>query len=210
MRLSKRGAAFIRAHEGFRSIAYLDPVKILTIGIGFTWGSRAFREWWAKYRPGQTFTIKSTMSTAEAESALVYLCDVEYGAAVVKFLEGKVVEQHVFDAACSMVFNCGPGALEWKWAAAMKAGDIKSAAANLRVTATTAKGKKLPGLVRRRQEEAALMLTADYAGVKVQDEPAPSVVPMPSPKAAPPPEQTPSGAWAAFWAAVIAMFNRSK
>lgn len=178
MRLSKRGAAFIRAHEGFRSNAYRDPVKILTIGIGFTWGSKSFREWWAKYRPGQTFGDKSSMTVAEAESALVYLCDVEYGAAVVKFLGGKVVEQHVFDAACSMVFNCGPGALNWKWAAAMKAGDIKTAAAQLRVTATTAKGKKLPGLVRRRQEEAALMLTADYAGVKVPAETVPTPEPV--------------------------------
>lgn len=203
MRLSKRGAAFIRAHEGFRSNAYLDPVRILTIGIGFTWASRAFREWWAKYRPGQTFTIKSTMSMAEAESALVYLCDVEYGAAVVKFLGGKVVEQHVFDAACSMVFNCGPGALKWKWAAAMKAGDIKTAAARLRVTATTAKGKRLPGLVRRRQEEAALMLTADYGGVKAPDEPLPAILPKPTTE-----QPASSGGWAAFWAAVLALFNR--
>lgn len=207
MRLSKRGAAFIRSHEGFRSNAYLDPVRILTIGIGFTWGSRAFREWWAKYRPGQTFTIKSTMSMAEAESALVYLCDVEYGAAIVKFLDGKVVEQHVFDAACSMVFNCGPGALKWKWAAAMKAGDIKSAAANLRVTATTAKGKKLPGLVRRRQEEAALMLTADYAGVKAPVE----TIPIPEPIKPATIEQGPAadGNWlSALLAAVLSIFNR--
>lgn len=206
MRLSKRGAAFIRAHEGFRSNAYLDPVGIKTIGIGFTWGSRAFREWWSKYRTGQTFTIKSTMSAAEAESALVYLCDVEYGAAVVKFLDGKVVAQHVFDAACSMVFNCGSGALKWKWAAAMKAGDIKSAAANLRVTATTAKGKKLPGLVRRRQEEAALMLTGDYAGAKVAPESTHAPIAIPDPVEQP----GASGGWSAFWAAVLALFNRSR
>lgn len=206
MRLSKRGAAFIRAHEGFRSRAYRDPVGILTIGIGFTWGSKAFREWWAKYRPGQAFDAKSSMSMAEAESCLIHLCDTEYGAAVVRFLGDQVVDQHVFDAACSMVFNCGPGALKWKWAAAMKAGDMKAAAAHLRVTATTAKGKQLPGLVRRRKEEAALLVSGDYAGIK---EPSPEVTPKPAPITPEPAIQQPeTGGWSEFWKAVLAMFNR--
>jgi hypothetical protein len=79
------------------------------------------------------------------------------------------------------------------------------------VTATTAKGKKLPGLVRRRQEEAALMLTGDYAGVKVSAEP---VADVPSPiiiipnPISQPEKPASSGGWAAFWEAVIALFNR--
>jgi len=209
MRLSKRGAAFIRAHEGFRSNAYRDPVGILTIGIGFTWGSKAFKEWWAKYRPGQTFDAKSSMTMAEAESCLMYLCDREYGAAVVRFLGDQVIDQHVFDAACSMTFNCGPGALKWKWAAAMKAGDMKTAAAHLRVTATTAKGKQLPGLVRRRKEEAALLVSGDYAGVKEAAGAQPIPEPIPAPVTLEPGIQQPdTGGWSAFWAAVISLFNR--
>jgi len=164
MRLSKQGAAFVRAHEGFVSKYYLDPVGVPTIGVGFTWGSSAFRDWWTKNRPGQKFGPGATMTSAEADSCLVYLCDAEYGAAVNKFLAGKVVPQHVFDAMCSMVYNCGPGALQWRWAAFIKAGDMVAAARAWKETAVTAKGKKLAGLVRRRKEEAEL---AQYGGVSL-------------------------------------------
>jgi len=68
----------------------------------------------------------------------------------------------VFDGTCSPVFNLGPGSLKWKWAAAVKAGDLAQAAALLINTGTTAKGKKLAGLVRRRKEEARLLQFGDY------------------------------------------------
>ena len=87
----------------------------------------------------------------------------EYGAAVNDFL-GKSVPQHVFDAMCSMAFNCGAGALQWKWAKAAKAGDYRMAAGLLRNTATTAAGRRLAGLVRRRKEEAELLLNGNYGG----------------------------------------------
>lgn len=170
MRLSKRGAAFLRAHEGFVSKYYLDPVGVGTIGVGFTWASASFRNWWVKNRPGQKFGPGSTMTAAEADSCLLYLCDAEYGAAVNRFLAGKTVEQHVFDAMCSMVFNCGPKALEWRWAAFIKAGNMAAAAKAWKETATTAKGKKLPGLVRRRKEEAELAQYGRYAGVTITDQ----------------------------------------
>lgn len=165
MRLSKQGAAFVRSHEGFVPRYYLDPVNVGTIGVGFTWASSAFREWWGKNRPGQKFGPGATMTAAEADSCLLYLCDAEYGAAVNKFLAGKVVEQHVFDAMCSMVYNCGAGALEWRWAALVKAGDMVAAAKAWKETAVTAKGKKLAGLVRRRKEEAELAQYGRYGGV---------------------------------------------
>lgn len=167
MRLSKQGAAFLRSHEGFVPRYYLDPVNIGTIGVGFTWASKAFRDWWAKNRPGQKFGPGATMTAAEADSCLLYLCDAEYGAAVNKFLAGKFVEQHVFDAMCSMVYNCGAGALEWRWAAFIKAGDMVSAARAWKETAVTAKGKKLAGLVRRRKEEAELAQYGRYGGVAI-------------------------------------------
>lgn len=163
MRLSKNGAADIRAHEGFIYHWYLDPVGIPTIGVGFTWRSAAFREWWDRHRPGQAFQKGATMTRAEADDCLVYLADAEYGSAVNKFMAGKVLPQNVFDAAVSMVFNCGPGALGWSWAALMKAGDYAGAAAKLRTTAVTAQGKRLAGLVARRADEARLMELGVYA-----------------------------------------------
>lgn len=162
MRLSAQGAADIRLHEGFVDHYYLDPVKIPTIGVGFTMRSAAFKKWWADHRPGQAFAPGATMTRAEADDALVALADSEYGAAVNKFL-GKAVPQNVFDAMVSMVFNCGPGALSWQWAQLAKAGDYSGAAEKLRTTATIAQGKRLAGLVSRRADEARLLSTGQYA-----------------------------------------------
>lgn len=163
-RLSEKGAAFMRMHEGFVASYYLDPVGIPTIGIGFTWRSDSFREWWAKNKPGVPFGPGATMTRAEAEKALIYLCDREYGKAVSNFL-GKPVVQHIFDGMVSPVYNLGPGSLNWKWAAAAKRGEYSEAARLLRTTGTTAQGKKLAGLVRRRQEEALLIEKGIYTGV---------------------------------------------
>jgi lysozyme len=166
MELSKRGAAFVGAHEGWRSRYYLDPVGIPTIGYGFTWRSAAFKRWWAANRKGQSFGPSATLTRAEGDEILILLFAEEYGAAVNRFL-GKAVPQNVFDAMASVTFNCGAGCLKWKWAQAAKAGDYKKAAKLLETTAVTAQGKRLPGLVRRRHEEAALIEHGDYSGAKV-------------------------------------------
>lgn len=162
--LSAKGARFMRLHEGFRAKWYLDPVGIPTIGIGFTWRSSAFRKWWANNKPGVKFQRGAEMTRDEAEACLRYLCEQEYGKAVNVFL-GKKVAQHVFDGMTSPVFNLGPGSLKWRWAQAVKAGNLNDAAAKLRVTGTTAQGRKLPGLVRRRKEEALLLSKGIYIGV---------------------------------------------
>lgn len=177
MQLSSKGAAFVRAHEGFVSRYYLDPVKVPTIGIGFTWRSSAFRDWWTKNKPGIAFGPGVTMSRIEAENALRYLFDREYGKAVNNFLD-KAVPQHVFDGMASPVYNLGPGSLKWKWAAAAKAGDYARAASLLRTTGTTAKGRTLAGLVRRRKEEALLLEKGIYTGVGAETKATGPVDPM--------------------------------
>lgn len=161
MSLSSAGAADIRMHEGFVTKYYLDPVGIGTIGTGFTWASAAFRKWWAAARPGQKFGPGATMTRNEADEVLQFVVAEEYGAAVNKFL-GRDVAQNVFDGMASMVFNCGAGALEWKWAAAIKRGDIEDGARLLETTAITAEGKKLAGLVSRRRDEARLIRDGVY------------------------------------------------
>ena len=164
MELSMAGAAFVRLHEGFVDHWYLDPVGIPTIGIGFTWRSAAFRKWWEKNRPGKTFGPGAKMTREEAQAVLIDLFREEYGAAVDKFL-GKQVAHNVFDGMASVVFNCGAGALKWKWAQAIKSGDIKGGAKLLETTAVTAQGKRLAGLVRRRKEEAKLIRDGIYTGI---------------------------------------------
>lgn len=165
MEISAKGAAFVRLHEGFVAKWYKDPVGIGTIGCGFTWASDSFRKWWKANKRGQTFGPGARMSREEADDALIVLFREEYGKAVNDFLGKKKVPQHVFDGMASPVFNIGARALKWKWAQAIKAGDYANGAKLLRTTATTARGKQLKGLVRRRAEEADLIAKGVYAGV---------------------------------------------
>ncbi|HEY4200803.1 MAG TPA: hypothetical protein VGM83_09595 [Devosiaceae bacterium] len=63
---------------------------------------------------------------------------------------------------CRPFSTWGLGALNWKWAAGAKAGNLHEAAEDLRVTGTTAGGRTLPGLITRRREEAELIEFGDY------------------------------------------------
>jgi GH24 family phage-related lysozyme (muramidase) len=167
MRLSPNGAADIRLHEGFVDHAYRDPGDILTIGTGFTWASSSFREWWSKNRPGQKFGPGATMTKAESDAVLQLVSDEEYGAAVDKFLSGRLTPQTVFDGATSVVFNCGAGALAWTWATAIKAAEYDLAGTRLLTTAVTQNGKVLAGLVARRKDESRLISQGIYVSGEV-------------------------------------------
>ncbi|RVO88237.1 glycoside hydrolase family protein [Sinorhizobium meliloti] len=159
---SPRGRAFVRGHEGNPLTCYLDPVGVPTIGTGFTMRSAAVRHALArlgitKLAPGKT---KITAEQSDAIFAAV-LAD-EFEAAVVA-KSPKNRTQHQMDAAVSAIYNLGAGAMQWTWADLWRAGDIKGAAAYLGSHYNTAGGKKLPGLVRRRKEEAELFLSGRYA-----------------------------------------------
>lgn len=169
MTISRAGAADLRLHEGFIGKWYKDPVGVGTIGIGFTWNSPAFRRWWGMVKNGQTFGPGAMITRTEADEALVMLSNEQYGKALNEYL-GHDVPQHVFDAAHSVVFNCGEGALAWKWAEAMKIGDYDEAARLVEGTAVTATGPdgkkvKLKGLVNRRKDEARLMRDGVYVSL---------------------------------------------
>lgn len=159
MRVSDRGLAFIARHEGFVARAYRDPVGVLTIGYGFTMGSRVFATFW-RDRHGRALAPGDRLDRGEADALLRRLVDGEYGAAVTREL--GALPQHRHDAACSVAFNLGPRALGWRWARALKAGDVAGAAKILGANYNTAGGRRLAGLVRRRREEAALLLAGDY------------------------------------------------
>ncbi|MDW6020227.1 peptidoglycan-binding protein [Mesorhizobium sp. BAC0120] len=171
MDLSPNGAAFLRLQEGFVDHWYADVAGVGTIGVGFTWRSTSFRDWWAKNRPGESFGPGAKMTRAEADDALTYLCRAEYGKAVNDFL-GHAVPQHVFDGMVSPVYNCGADTLADRWATAAKRGDYHAAAMYLETTRITAKGKRIAGLVRRRREEGLLIEKAVYTGVATSSKPA--------------------------------------
>lgn len=159
MKLSNAGAAFIARHEGFVSRAYRDPVGVVTIGTGFTNRSQAFSQYW-RNKHGRKMRMGDRISKAENDRLLKAVADSEYGAAVNRHIKPSI--QHHYDGATSVCFNLGPGAAKWKWAQALKINDVAKSARLLRSTGTTAGGRRLRGLVRRRKEEARLIESADY------------------------------------------------
>ncbi|PWV97726.1 GH24 family phage-related lysozyme (muramidase) [Hoeflea marina] len=145
---------FTGQHEGFVRRAYRCPAGALTIGYGFTWGSKVFRDWWTS-RHGRALQPSDTIEQADALYLLKLMIDAEYAQPVVKHAPSAT--PHAKAASIDMLFNCGLGAQKWTWFKALVRGDVRDAARHLKVTATTAKGRRLPGLVRRRTEAAAIM-----------------------------------------------------
>lgn len=156
---SAMGVAFVAGHEGRVLKAYRCPAGVVTIGYGFTMGSAVFAAWW-RAKHGRALRLGDTMMAADANALLRPVLDEEYGKAVAAKIQPR--KQQHYDGAGSMTFNCGIGALKWKWALALAAGDIAECARRLRATAVTANGKRLAGLVRRRAEEAAVIERGDY------------------------------------------------
>ncbi|PCI03864.1 MAG: lysozyme [Hyphomicrobiales bacterium] len=162
--MSKKGAAFIRKHEGFVSKAYRCPAGKITIGTGFTNGSKTALQWFKKSR-GHKIRMGDRIDIVENDKLLTKAMNEEYGIGVANAL-GTAAPKHAKDAGTSVSFNCGPGSLKWSWAKLYKAGNIKQSAARLRTTAVTARGRRLRGLVRRRDEEANLLQHGDYGNLK--------------------------------------------
>jgi lysozyme len=145
---------FIATHEGKVLRAYHDAVRVVTIGYGFTMGSTIFAAYW-RAKHGRGLRLGDTISLAEANMLLKQLIDREYVGPVERGAPNAT--PHAKGGATSLMFNAGLGAAKWKWFQALAKGDVPRAAAYMRVTATTARGRRLPGLVRRRQEEANIL-----------------------------------------------------
>jgi len=127
--------ALIRRHEGLRLKAYYCPAGVLTIGYGHTGGVQV----------GQTWTVE------EAEAALRYDC--LQAAFVLHDLE---LNQNQFDAVTALVFNIGRAAFAKSTMRRLLADGLYRQAAEQFPRWVFAGGKKLPGLVVRREDERAL------------------------------------------------------
>lgn len=166
---SARGRAFLRGHEGNPLTCYLDPVGVPTIGTGFTMRSKAVRAALAKIGITKLVPGKTKITAAQSDAILLEVLADEFEPAVAKSSPADR-KQHQMDAATSVVFNLGTGAMGWQWAKLWRAGSLRAAADYLGSHYNTAAGKKLPGLVRRRKEEADLFLSGNYAGTKAVKE----------------------------------------
>lgn len=168
-KISTQGRAFVRMHEGNPLTCYLDPVGIPTIGTGFTMRSDSVRRELAKIGITKLVPGKTKITASQSDVILDAVLAAEYVPAVVAG-SPKNRKQHELDAAASVTFNLGVGAMNWTWADLWRKGQIQKAAAHLASNYNTAKGKKLPGLVRRRKEEALLFEKGIYTGVGVTKE----------------------------------------
>ncbi len=157
-RIGPKGLALVKAFEAFVPYPYddlLPPAKgvyrewrggpvagTLTIGYGHTDAARHP----LKVRPG--------LRLSEREATEVLDADMDGCEADVRRLVQVPLTQGQFDTLCSFTFNCGPGALR-NIAGRLNRGDYAAARAALGLY-VKAKGRRLPGLVRRRAAEQAL------------------------------------------------------
>lgn len=145
MKTSAKGRKLLSEREGVRLKAYQDSVNIWTIGVGHTSAAGA-----PHVVPGMTITAAE--------------CDEILSRDLAKF-EKSVLDavtvplaQHEFDALVSFAFNVGSGAFRGsELLKKLNSGDRKGAADEFRDW-TKAGGKRLQGLVNRREGERAQFL----------------------------------------------------
>lgn len=139
MMTSTRGIDLIKQFEGLKLTAYKDPVGIWSIGYGHTKG----------VKEGDTITreeaeryLRDDLATAEA--------------AVSIYDEIYHWNQNEFDALVSFAYNIGAGGI--KQVTGVGSRDKETIAQKM-LLYYNAGGKKLEGLVRRRQAEHDLFVT---------------------------------------------------
>ncbi|MBT9373129.1 peptidoglycan-binding protein [Rhizobium sp. CSW-27] len=162
--ISPAGRAFVRLHEGNPLTCYLDARKIPTIGTGFTLRSDSCRRELARIGITKLVPGKTKITAEQSDAILDRVMAAEYVPAVVADSPADR-SQHQLDAAASVCFNLGTGAMKWEWAKLWRAGKLKAAADYLASHYNTAGGKRLSGLARRRREEALLFSTGIYTGI---------------------------------------------
>ncbi len=149
MQTSANGIAELEAEEGVVLRAYLCPAGKWTIGAGLTAASGV-----VKPKPGMVIT------RAEATNLLQRALRQSYEPAVAAAM--PAAKQHQFDAGVSFHFNTGAiRRASWVTLWRKKAGRDPIKAKLL--LWTKGGGKVLPGLVKRREREAAMLLDRVYS-----------------------------------------------
>lgn len=142
MHISARGIALIKQFEGLSLNRYYDSVDVATIGFGTTEGDLGH-------------PVPESCTLAQAEQWLREGMARTYEPPINAL--GVPLNQNQFDALCSLVYNCGPGAMSWQIGTDLRHRDY-AAAANDFLRYVYAGGQRLQGLVNRREAERALFL----------------------------------------------------
>jgi len=142
MQLSARGLLLIQQFEGFSRLPYADVAGLLTIGYG---------HW---LRPHEAKTYPQGISDEQAEHLLRQ--DVAGAVHAVNWLITSPQQQHQFDALVSFTYNLGSGVLQRSTLRrVINRGEDDAVDAQWR-RFVWAGGRKVAGLVRRREAELAL------------------------------------------------------
>lgn len=153
MRMSAVGRAKLTQREGVRLKAYKDSVGIWTIGIGHTSAAGL-----PKVVPGLTIT--------KAQCDEIFARDLQKYEDAVSMVVKVPVSQNEFDAMVSLCYNIGPGAFKSSTVVKKLNAHDRVGAAAAFANWNKAGGKILPGLVRRRADEAKQFQTPSVAAAK--------------------------------------------
>ena len=138
MKTSSKGIELIKRHEGFRARAYQCPAGVWTIGYGHTRGVKSGDV--IDKAQGERFLVQD-LQTAEREVNS----------------HGLIINQNQLDALVSFVFNVGVG--NFSRSTLLRKLKVNTNDASISYELSRWKyagGKVLPGLVKRRKEEAEL------------------------------------------------------
>ena len=172
MKLSHAGAELMHRYEGCRNRPYLCPAHIWTIGYGHVLYQQQIRLPMVK-KEGESVQIRKEFPLAEGDNRVwskeeineLFATDVAtFERGVLRLVPGISGRQGAFDAMVSFAFNAGLGNLQ-RSQIRMRAnrGDWQGAAEAL-MDWTKGGGKVLPGLVKRREAEKALLLSDGESG----------------------------------------------
>jgi len=143
--VSNNGIKLIKEFEGCRLTAYYDSVGVITIGYGTTNADKSIT--------GKTITKGMTISQETAEKWLKASLNKKYAPLVNKYDGHYKWTQNEFDALISFAYNIG--SIDQLTANGSRS---RQTIANKIPEYCHAGGKKLEGLVRRRNAERALFL----------------------------------------------------
>ena len=145
IRSSEQGLAIIGNAEGCSRTPYKCPADVLTVGIGSTEYSGQ------KIEPNKKYTNEEIAYRWKNDIKLAESC-------VDRYANGRTLPQSVFDAMVSVTFNNGCGNLKNSTMFRLMRNGNYVAGCNQLLRWVYADGRKLQGLVKRREKERALCL----------------------------------------------------
>jgi lysozyme len=157
MNVSPKAVAMIKHHEGVRQRPYRCPAKLWTVGVGHVlYPDQAKIP--LDQRDAYPLREGDNRVFAMEEVDGILRSDLDRFERGVVTLCGPNLSQGEFDACVSFAFNVGLGTLQRSTFRQKVLRGEKEAAVESLLQYCKAGGKELPGLVKRRKDEAALFM----------------------------------------------------